>query len=60
MKGVLTSLVCVCLSVSLPAFAQDQPSPEKHELHQAPVLKPWTGDLDGMVQRRLPGLGQPD
>jgi len=53
MKGVLTSLVCVCLSVSLPAFAQDQPSPEKHELHQAPVLKPWTGDLDGMVQRRV-------
>jgi len=52
LKFVLTSLVCVCLSVSLPAFAQDQPSPKKQELTQAPVLKPWTGDLDGMIKRR--------
>src|SRR5215510_8475264 len=53
MKVVLTSLVCVCISLSLPAFGQDQKPPKKHELQQAPVFKPWTGDLDGMVQRRV-------
>src|SRR5215470_6005224 len=52
MKVVLTSLVCVCISLSPPAFAQDQKPPKKHELTQAPVFKPWTGDLDGMIKRR--------
>ena len=45
-----------CASVpllALPAFAQDTPSQTKHELTQAPVFKPWTGDLDGMVKRRV-------
>lgn len=56
MKLVAMGIVCIYLSylsLSLPAFAQDQLSPMKHELKQAPVLKPWTGDLDGMVKRRV-------
>ena len=53
MKHVLLTILCVCTSLALPAFAQDQPSREKHELAQAPALKPWTGDLDGMVKRRV-------
>ncbi|HXX74130.1 MAG TPA: transporter substrate-binding domain-containing protein [Nitrospiraceae bacterium] len=55
MKSALLSIVCLSttLSLSLAALAQDQPSPKKHDLKQAPVLKPWTGDLDGMVQRRV-------
>jgi membrane-bound lytic murein transglycosylase MltF len=53
MKVVFTTIVCVCISLSLPAFAQNQPSPKKHELTQAPAFKSWTGDLDGMVKRRV-------
>jgi membrane-bound lytic murein transglycosylase MltF len=55
MKSALLSIVCLSttLLLSLTTLAQDQPSPKKHELHQAPVLKPWTGDLDGMVKRRV-------
>lgn len=52
-KSVLLSIVCLCTTLSLPVFAQDQQPAKKHELTQAPVLKPWTGDLDGMVQRRV-------
>lgn len=53
MKQVLLSIVCACTALSLPAFVQDQPSPKKHELTQAAVFKPWTGDFDGMIQRRV-------
>jgi membrane-bound lytic murein transglycosylase MltF len=53
MKHVLLGILCICTALSLPAFAQDQPSQTKHELTQAPFLKPWTGDLDGMVKRRV-------
>ena len=53
MKHVLLGVACVCISFSLPAFAQDQQPAKKHQLTQAPVFKPWTGDLDGMVQRRV-------
>ncbi len=53
MKHVLLILVCICALLALPAFAQDTPSQTKHGLAQAPVFKPWTGDLDGMVKRRV-------
>ena len=53
MRQVLLSIVCVCTALSLPAFAQDEPSPKRHELTQAPVFKAWTGDFDGMTQRRV-------
>ncbi len=53
MKHVLLGILCICTTLSLPAFAQDQPSQTKQELTQAPAFKPWTGDLDGMVKRRV-------
>ena len=53
MKYILLIILCVCTALALPAFAQDHQSREKHELAQAPVFKPWTGDLDGMVKRRV-------
>ena len=53
MKHVLLTILCVCTALALPAFAKDQPSPKKHALTQAPFLKAWTGDLDGMVKRRV-------
>ncbi len=53
MKHFLLGILCVCTSLALPAFAQDQQPSKKHELAQAPVFKPWTGDLDGMVKRRV-------
>jgi membrane-bound lytic murein transglycosylase MltF len=53
MKHVLLTILCVCTALALPAFAQDN-APQTHpELTQAPILKPWTGDLDGMVKRRI-------
>jgi membrane-bound lytic murein transglycosylase MltF len=53
MKHILLGILCLCTALSLPVFAQDQQLPKKHELAQAPVFKPWTGDLDGMVKRRV-------
>lgn len=53
MKSVLLAVLCVCTTMALPAIAQDQPSSTAHELTQSQVLKPWTGDLDGMVKRRV-------
>ena len=53
MKHVLLGILCVCTLSALPAFAQDTQPQSKHELPQIPVLKPWTGDLDGMVKRRV-------
>jgi len=53
MKHALLTILCICAVFVLPAFAQDKESQTKHELTQAPFLKPWTGDLDGMVKRRV-------
>jgi membrane-bound lytic murein transglycosylase MltF len=53
MKHILLGILCFCTSLALPAFAQDKQSQTKQELTQAPALKPWTGDLDGMVKRRV-------
>jgi membrane-bound lytic murein transglycosylase MltF len=53
MKHLLLGILCICTALALPAFAQDQQSETKKELIQNPALKPWTGDFDGMVQRRV-------
>jgi len=53
MKHVLVSLVFLCVLLPPPAVADDQPSLEKQELMDVAVLQSWTGDLDGMIQRRV-------
>ena len=53
MKHLLLSVLVLSASLCLPAFAQDHPSPKKPEVKQLPMLKPWMGDLDGMVKRRV-------
>jgi membrane-bound lytic murein transglycosylase MltF len=53
MKQVLLVILSLCTLLVLPAFAQDKQSQTKQELLEVPVFKPWTGDLDGMVKRRV-------
>ena len=54
MKLVLLTVVCVCSWLALPVLAQVQPRPDENELLQdASVLKLWTGDFGGMIQRRV-------
>ena len=53
MKHLLLSVLVFSASLCLPAFAQDHPSSKKPERPQPPILKPWTGDLDGMIKRRV-------
>ena len=53
MKHLLLAILCVSTALAMPAFAQNEQSQEKDALTQAPALKPWTGDLDGMVKRRV-------
>ena len=53
MKRFLLTFLCVCSFLALPVFAQDQPKPDQNELIQASILKPWTGDFDGMIERRV-------
>ena len=54
---VLLSLACICL-LSGNAAAAQQTTPQKAAgdtltIDLAPVLKPWVGDLDGMIARRV-------
>ena len=53
MKHVLVSLAFLCVLLPPPGVADDQPSLEKQELMDVAVLQSWTGDLDGMIQRRV-------
>jgi len=53
MKHVLLSIMCVCTSLALLAFADTQLPQKQHQLPQPAILKLWTGDLDGMVERRV-------
>ena len=50
MKPVFYFLILL-LQVSCPLFAQEQP--QKAIMGMDYVYKKWTGDLDGMVKRRL-------
>ncbi|BCA56956.1 peptidoglycan lytic exotransglycosylase [Nitrospira sp. KM1] len=53
MKFLLLTAVCICSSLSLSSWAQDAPASKEVDLPQEAALKPWTGDLDGMIQRRV-------
>jgi membrane-bound lytic murein transglycosylase MltF len=53
MKHLLLAAVCACASLSSAAFAQNQQLQDQDELLGASVLQRWTGDLDGMVERRV-------
>ena len=53
MKRVFLCIVCICISLSLSSLAHGQQLPEEHELTPSIFLKPWTGDLDGMIERRV-------
>lgn len=48
---VLAAGIGTWLSLSLPAY--DQQLPDGQELTASLILKPWTGDLDGMLERRV-------
>jgi membrane-bound lytic murein transglycosylase MltF len=54
---VLLSLACCCVLLGDPVLAQEQ-APRKAvgatlTIDPAEMLKPWTGDLDGMIKRRV-------
>jgi len=53
MKYFLLVIACLCVLLPQIVFAEDQSSTKKPGLKQAPILKSWTGDLDGMIQRRV-------
>lgn len=53
MKHVLLGILCICTALALPAFAQGKQLQSNHDLTQPPVFKPWTGDLDGIIKRRV-------
>ncbi|MGE3154347.1 MAG: transporter substrate-binding domain-containing protein [Nitrospiraceae bacterium] len=53
MNRPLLSLLCICISLLLSVTASGQHLPEEHDLTPSIILKPWTGDLDGMVERRV-------
>jgi membrane-bound lytic murein transglycosylase MltF len=47
----LALVATACAALALPASGQKQPAPsEEHLIEQA--ARPWTGDLDGMIERR--------
>lgn len=47
------NILCACLSLSFYSLANAQQLPDGQELTAATALKPWTGDLDGMIERRV-------
>jgi hypothetical protein len=54
---VVLSLACFCFLSVDPALAQ-KPAPQKAAdgtltIDPAQMQKPWTGDLDGMIERRV-------
>jgi len=53
MKHLLLSIICLSSSLALPVFAQDRPLSNQYELTESSMFKPWTGDLDGMIERRV-------
>jgi membrane-bound lytic murein transglycosylase MltF len=53
MKLAPLSILCVCISLPLHSLSFTQQLPEGYELTASAILKPWTGDLDGMIERRV-------
>lgn len=54
---VMLSLACLCLLFAAPVFAQKQASQKAAggtlTIDPAEMQKPWSGDLDGMIERRV-------
>ena len=54
MKRFAAYFAFMCVLLPLPTIANNQPSVENQELMaEAAAFMPWTGDLDGMVERRI-------
>ena len=53
MKHVVLLAIAASTVLCLPVTAEDRPASKKSILNQAPALTPWTGDLDGMIERRV-------
>ena len=54
MKRFAPYFAFMCVLLPLPTIANNQPSVENQELMaEAAAFMPWTGDLDGMVERRI-------
>ena len=53
MKHALLTVAFLYSSLALSVFAQLQPKTDQNELTQPSMLKSWTGDLDGMIERRV-------
>lgn len=53
MKLAPVSILSIFICLLLYSFASAAQLPEGHELTSSSILKPWTGDLDGMVERRV-------
>ena len=56
-RNLVLGLACFCVLFGGPALAQE-PAPRKPAggtltIDPAEVQKPWTGDLDGMIERRV-------
>jgi hypothetical protein len=52
------ALACALFASPIHAAAKAKPSPQKPQREQLTIspeeaMKPWTGDLDGMLKRRL-------
>jgi membrane-bound lytic murein transglycosylase MltF len=56
-RNLAVSLVCFCVLFADPAFAQKQVPPKAAggtlTIDPAEMQKPWSGDLDGMIERRV-------
>lgn len=53
MKLAPLSILCACISLSFHSLTLAQQLPEGHELSAPTILHPWTGDLDGIIERRV-------
>ena len=50
-RNLLALIAAACAALALPASGQKQPAPSQEDLI-AQAARPWTGDLDGMIERR--------
>src|SRR5512145_2293609 len=53
MKLAPLIILCACISLSFHSLTLAQQLPEGHELSAPTILQPWTGDLDGIIERRV-------
>ena len=53
MKLTRLTILCACISLSFHFLTYAEQLPEGHEMNTPAILQPWTGDLDGMIERRV-------